>query len=120
MSRNPALTEQFRTLLAQLTSLTVSGSLRWERQINSAHRYARWNNNLLILGPAAPLEDHKTPRYLFITPFDAPTCIEVTSDDKGLRAPLLALVYAVEAATANQEPRDPFALTQDALSGLLQ
>ena len=120
MSRNPALTEKFRTLLAQLTSLTVSGSLHWERQINSAHRYARWNNNLLILGPDAPLEDHKTPRYLFITPFNAPTCIEITSDDKELRAPLLALVYAVEAATANQEPRDPFALTQDALSGLLQ
>lgn len=119
MPRDSALTEELRALLAQLTSLSVNGSLHWERQVNSAHRYASWNNNLLILGPAAPLEVHKTPRYLFITPFNAPTCIEVTSDDEELRAPLLAVVYAVEAATANQEPRDPFALTEDALASLL-
>jgi len=120
MSRNPELTEQFRTLLAQLTTLTVSGSLHWERQVNSSHRYAKWNNNLLILGPAVPLEDHKTPRYLFITPFSSPNCIEITSDDNELRASLLALIYAVEAATANEEPRDPFSLNQDALSSLFK
>ena len=44
-------------LLAQLTSLTVNGNLQWERQTNSAHRYARWNSNLLILGPTSPLDD---------------------------------------------------------------
>lgn len=120
MARNPALTEQFRTLLAQLTSLTISGSLHWDRQINSSHRYAKWNDNLLILGPAAPLEDHKMARYLFITPLNAPTSIEINSDDPELRASLLALVYAVEAATADQKPRDPFALTQGALASLFK
>jgi hypothetical protein len=117
MVRDQALAEQQRTLLAELTSLTVSGSLRWERQLHSAHRYARWHNNLLILGPNASLNDHKIPRYLFLTPFSSPTGIEITSEDLALRAALLELVYAVEAATADQELRDPFALTQEALSG---
>ena len=104
-----------RDLLGQLTSLTVNGNLQWERQMNSAHRYARWNNNLLILGPTSPLDDHDIPRYLFITPFSAPTGTEIKTDDTGLRAPLLALVYAVEAATADQTPRDTFALSEHAL-----
>ena len=116
MSEDQVLTER-RQLLAQLTSLTVNGSLRWERQARSAHRYARWNSNLLILGPTSPLDDHNVPRYLFITPFRARTGIEITSEDTDLRASLLALVYAVEAATADQEPRDPFALSEPALSG---
>lgn len=105
-------------LLAQLTSLTTTGSLRWERQARSAHRYARWNNNLLILGPTSPLDDHKIPRYLFLTPFSSPTGMEITSEDKDLRAPLLALVYAVEAATSDQPPRDPFALSEQLFSSL--
>lgn len=104
-----------RDLLAQLTSLTVNGQLRWERQSNSAHRYARWNNNLLILGPTSPLDDHEIPRYLFITPFSSPTGTEIKSDEPDLRAPLFALVYAAEAATADQTPRDPFALSEYAL-----
>jgi hypothetical protein len=115
MSEDQVLGEQ-RELLAQLTSHTATGSLKWERQRNSAHRYARWNNNLLILGPTASLDDHEIPRYLFLTPFTAPTGIEITTEDSGMRAPLLALVYAVEAATAVQAPRDPFALGEHALS----
>ena len=115
MAQDQALTER-RELLAQLTSLTTTGSLRWERQVRSAHRYARWNNNLLIVGPTAPLDDHKIPRYLFITPLSSPTGIEITSEDPDLRAPVLALVYAVEAATSDQTPRDPFALSEQALS----
>ncbi len=115
MAQDQALTER-RELLAQLTSLTAHGSLRWERQVRSAHRYARWNNSLLILGPTAPLDDHEIPRYLFITPFSAPTGIEITSEDADLRAPLLELVYAVEAATSDLTPRDPFALSEHALS----
>jgi hypothetical protein len=114
MAQNQALTERGE-LLTQLTSLTASGSLRWERQARSAHRYARWNSNLLILGPTSPLDDHKVPRYLFITPFSSPTGIEITSEDTDLRASLLALIYAVEAATSDQEPRDPFALSERAL-----
>jgi len=103
-------------LLAQLTSLTADGNLRWERQAHSAHRYARWKNNLLILGPTNPLDDHKIPRYLFITPFNSPTGVEITTEDKDMRPALLSLVYAVEAATVRQPPRDPFALNEEALS----
>ena len=115
MAQDQALTER-RALLAQLTSLTATGSLHWERQVHSAHRYARWNNNLLILGPTDSLDDHKIPRYLFLTPLNSPAGTEITTEDPELRAALLALVYAVEAATATQEPRDPFGITQEALS----
>jgi hypothetical protein len=117
MARDQALTERLRALLAELTSLTVSGTLRWERQLHSAHRYAKWNENLLILGPTDSLDDHEIPRYLFLTPLNSPTGTEITSADAELHAAVLALVYSVEAATATQEPRDPFALTQEALSG---
>jgi hypothetical protein len=116
MSEDQALAEG-RGLLAQLTSLTVNGSLRWERQARSAHRYARWNNSLLILGPTSPIDDDTVPRYLFITPFSSPTGTEITSDDTDLRVSLLALVYAVEAATSDQKPKDPFALSEQALPG---
>ena len=120
MGRDSALTERLRTMLAQLISLTANGTLHWERQLDSAHRYSKWNDTLLIIGPASSLEDHSTPRYLFATPLNSPSRIEINSSDRELRASLLALIYAVEAATANQEPRDPFALTQDALSSLFK
>jgi hypothetical protein len=109
-------TNEQQMLLAQLTALTAEGKLRWERQARSAHRYARWNSNLLILGPTAPLDDQRVPRYLFITPLSSPTGVEITSEDVDTRAALLSLVYAVEAATANQPARDPFALNEQALS----
>ena len=115
MGQDQATIERQR-LLAHLTSLTADGNLRWERQSNSAHRYARWKNNLLILGPTNPLDDHKVPRCLFITPFSSPTGVEITSEDVDMRAALLSLVYAVEAATVHQPPRDPFALNEEALS----
>ena len=115
MADEQAVAER-QALLAQLTSLTSGGSLKWERQRNSAHRYARRNNSLLILGPTASLDDHKIPRYLFLTPLTSPTGIEITTEDANLREPLLALVNAVEAATAHQAPRDPFALGEHALS----
>lgn len=115
MTHDQALAKR-RELLGYLTSLTATGSLHWERQLHSAHRYTRWNNNLLILGPAAPLDDHSIPRYLFINPLSSPIGTEITSEDRDMRASLLALAYSVEAATADQAPRDPFALTQEALS----
>jgi hypothetical protein len=116
MSEDEVLAER-RELLAQLTSLTVNGSLRWERQSRSAHRYARWNDNLLILGPTSPIDDDTVPRYLFITPFSSPTGTEITSEDADLRPSLLALVYAVETATSDQKAKDPFALSEHALPG---
>lgn len=54
MARDQVTKDRLTRLLAQLISLTRKGELHWERQLGSAHRYARWNNNLLILGPAEP------------------------------------------------------------------
>ena len=115
MTPNPATTERLRALLAQLAALTATNNLHWERQVNSAHRYARWNNNLLILGPDAPLDSGHIPRYLFITPFDSPDCIEVNSSDEELGAAVMALVKAVEAQTRKEAPQDPFAVSEELL-----
>jgi len=119
MARDAVTTERLRTLVAQLTSITEKGELHWERQIGSAHRYARWKNNLLILGPSAALGDSKIPRYLFITPFDSPACVEINSDDEELGQSVLGLVVAVEQASKNEPPTDPFALNDEILSRLV-
>ena len=118
MARDAATIERLRTLMTQLISRTEKGELHWERQVGSAHRYARWNNNLLILGPSEPISETKTPRYLFITPFDSPACIEINSDDEDLGQILLMLVARVEQACKNEPPTNPFALTEDILSRL--
>jgi len=118
MARDAAVTDHLRKLVAKVTSLTREGTLPWEKQLGSAHRYARWNNNLLILGPNNPLSDTAVARYLFVTPFDSPSCLELNSDDQELGHDLLALVAAVEEATKNEAPTDPFALTDDFLSTL--
>jgi hypothetical protein len=118
MARDAKSVARLQSLLAQITSLTEKGELHWERQINSAHRYARWNNNLLILGPDAPIEETKTPRYLFITPFDSPACIELNSVDEQFGPNVLKLVKTVESTSKNEPPTDPFALTEDVLSRL--
>jgi len=119
MASDPT-TERLRSLVAQITYLTTKGEIHWERQLDSAHRYARWNNNLLILGPDVPPADQTTPRYLFITPFDSPDCIEISSDRKDLGAAVLALVRAVESATAQNPPTDPFSITPELIDRLTQ
>jgi hypothetical protein len=118
MARDDAATERLGKLISRLTLLTGEGGLHWERQAGSSHRYARWNNHLLILGPAEPPTDESVPRYLFITPFDSPACVEVSSDDEQLGRGVLGLVAAVEAATKGEPPVEPFALTDDILSRL--
>jgi hypothetical protein len=118
MVRDAAKTERLRRLISRLVSLTEDGTLHWERQAGSAHRYARWNNNLLILGPDTPLSAGHLPRYLFITPFDSPAHIEINSNDEALGPAVLALVAAAEAVTGNDPPTDPFALTDEILSRL--
>ena len=118
MARDPAATNRLSTLLAQLISLTKSGQLHWERQVGSAHRYARWKNNLLILGPADPLSDTTLPRYLFITPFDSPACVEINSGDEDLGSSVKELVAAVEQMSKGEPPTDPFALTNEVLGRL--
>jgi hypothetical protein len=118
MSPNPTTTERLRGLLAQITALTATKDIHWDRRVNSAHRYARWNNNLLILGPDSPPDNTDVPRYLFITPFDSPDCIEVNSNDEELGAAVLALVKAVEAETRDDSPTDPFAVTAEMLNRL--
>ena len=118
MVRDAAVTDRLRKLVAKVTASTKAGELRWERQVGSAHRYARWNNNLLILGPDNPLSDTSVSRYLFVTPFDSPSCIEINSSDEQLGADVLALVAAVESATSGEAPTDPFAVTDEFLSTL--
>jgi hypothetical protein len=119
MARDAVTTERLRTLIEQLVSMTEKGELHWERQLDSAHRYARWKNNLIILGPSEPLSETKIPRYLFITPFDSPNCVEVNSNDEMLGELVLKLVEAVEQASKNEPPTDPFALSDDILSQLV-
>ena len=118
MARDPKATERLRNLLAQIINLTKSGALYWERQVGSAHRYARWKNNLLILGPAEPVSDTKIQRYLFVTPFDSPACVEVNSGDEELGSSVMELVATVEQMSKDEPPTDPFALTDEVL-GLL-
>jgi hypothetical protein len=118
MSRDSATTNRLRNLIAKLQSLTASGELHWEKQAGSAHRYARWNNHLVILGPSTPLRDTKVPRYLFITPFDSPDCIEINSDDAELGSAVIELVRKVEAASKDEPPTDPFAVTDQLLERL--
>ncbi|HVS20597.1 MAG TPA: hypothetical protein VHD88_02050 [Pyrinomonadaceae bacterium] len=119
MGRDSATTERLRHLISKIESLTDGGGLSWERQIGSAHRYARWNNNLLILGPAAPMSDQPVPRYLFVTPFDSPDCIEINSDDDELGPAVMKLVESVETASKNEPPTDPFSVTGDLLNRLV-
>lgn len=117
MNRTPALTEQLCLLLAQITSLTANGLLHWQRHAYSSHYYAQWDEVLMILGPDAPLKNHETTRYLHITPLFSLERIEIESDDPALRVPMLALVYAVEAATAHQHQplTEPLTLTDELL-----
>lgn len=117
MDRNAATTERLRGVIAKLESLTESKQLHWEKQAGSAHRYARWNNNLVILGPAAPL-DSDVPRYLFITPFDAPDYIEINSDDPELGSAVMTLARQVEEVSKDKPATDPFAVTQQLLERL--
>ena len=86
--------------------------------MGSAHRYARLNNNLLILGPDASLNETEVPRYLFVTPFDSPVCIEINSDDPELGSEVHRLAEQVEVATKNETPVDPFAVTEELLNSL--
>ncbi len=118
MTRDIATTNRLRNLIVKLSSLTDDGSLHWEKQAGSAHRYARWNNHLVILGPALPLSDPSVPRYLFITPFDSPDCIEVNSGDAELGSVLMNLVQEVETAARSGPSVDPFAITEQMLERL--
>ena len=119
MTRDSETTDRLRRFIDQITSLTEKRQLHWERQSGSAHRYARLNNHLLILGPATPVSDSNVPRYLFITPFDSPDCIEINSNDIDLGAAVLKLVQDVEALTQNEYATDPFAINLDFLDRLL-
>jgi len=118
MGRDSATTDRLRNLIAKLQSLTTSGGLHWEKQAGSAHRYARWNNHLVILGPAIPLSDTSVPRYLFVTPFDSPDCVEINSEDAELGPALTRLVAEVESAGKDEPATDPFAVTDQMLERL--
>src|SRR5207244_5893997 len=113
MDRDAATTDRLRNLISRIESLTEKGELHWERQFGSAHRFARWNNNLLILGPAEPLSDSSVPRYLMITPFDSPDCIEINSDDAELGADVTHFTAEFEKASKDQQTVDPFPINDE-------
>ena len=117
MKRDAAMTERLRGVIARLDSQTRNGELCWEKQAGSAHRYTQINNNLVIMGPAAPL-DSDVPRYLFITPFDSPDHFEVNSNDDELGPAVLSLAKAVEEACKDRPAVDPFAVTDNLLERL--
>lgn len=116
MTRDQGTSDRLLELLQQLISLTRKGELHWERQVGSAHRYARWKNNLLILGPAETPNDTDVPRYLFMTPFDSPSCIEINSKDEPLGGRLLELITEVEQMSKHEPPTDPFGISEEELS----
>src|SRR5438874_10480287 len=115
MDRDSATTARLRNLISKIDDLTGTNQLHWERQAGSAHRFARWNNNLLILGPTTPPSDTSVPRYLFITPFDSPDCIEVNSEDAELGSLVTRLIKEVDEATADQSASDPFSINPEIL-----
>jgi hypothetical protein len=116
--RDKASTGRLSALLVHLLALTKNGGVHWERQLGSAHRYARWNNNLLILGPAEPISETNLPRYLFITPFDSSSCVEINSADADLGRTLMDLVAIVEETSKDEPPTDPFDISEEELSRL--
>lgn len=116
MAREQAKTDRLKGLISQLRSLTETGALHWERQLGSAHRYANWRGNLVILGPAESISNADVPRYLFITPLDSPACIEINSKDEELGNDVMKLVAAVEKATEQEPPTDPFAVNEEVLN----
>jgi len=118
MVRDELTRDRLHRLISKVKELTDAGELHWEKQFGSAHRYALWGNNLLILGPAVALHDSTAPRYMFVTAFDSPRCIEVNSKDKQLGQAVLELISLVESVTEDQRPTDPFALTKEFLAGL--
>jgi len=118
MTSDPGAADRLRRFIGHVSSLTEKGELHWQRQLGSAHRYARLNNHLLILGPATPMTDSKVPRYLFITPFDSPECIEINSDDVKLGPAVLELAQKVETITQHQPATDPFAVNAEILNRL--
>jgi len=118
MTSEPKTADRLQRFIEHVSSLTEKGELQWERQLGSAHRYARLYNHLLILGPATPISDKHIPRYLFITPFDSPECIEINSDDVKLGAAVMKLAQQVEAVTQHQPATDPFAINAEILNRL--
>ena len=118
MTSDAGTVDRLRRFIDHISSLTEKGELHWERQLGSAHRYARLDNHLLILGPAAPIAETNIPRYLFITPFDSPECIEINSDDVTLGPAVMKLAQEVESITQHQPATDPFAINVEILNRL--
>src|SRR5262245_54657277 len=118
MTRDAATADRLRRFIEHITSLTKTHELHWERQIGSAHRYARLDNHLMILGPATPISEANVPRYLFITPFDSPDYIEINSDDGDLGADGMKLNKEGEVVSQHATATDPFAVHIEFLNRL--
>jgi hypothetical protein len=119
MTRETATTERLSTLLDKLRRLTSDGTISWERQSGSSHRYARWKEKLLIIGPHTSVDaSDDRIRYLFLTRIDSPLSLEISSADPDLGEGLTSLIDAVETATAHKPPTDPFAVNAAILEEL--
>lgn len=92
--RDRSTTKRLRALLNTLHSLTVDGTLHWERQRDSDRHHARWSGNVLVI---APYQSSKRIRqwYLYIAPLDSNETTEIHSNDEALGSDLLGLVRAV-------------------------
>ncbi len=66
MKHDLRLVVQQDLLLKRLIALTAAGSLRWEKQKGSLHRFADWDGVLLILGSGEPRPNDKTFHYLHV------------------------------------------------------
>ena len=118
MTRDSETIDRLRCFIERISSLTEKGELHWERQLGSAHRYARLDDHLLILGPAAPITETNIPRYLFVTALDSPECIEINSEDINLGAAVMKVTQEVDLITRNQPAIDPFAINVEFLNRL--
>ena len=113
MNHDLRLIERQHQLLTKITSLTAEGNIHWERQKGSSHRFANWDEVLLILGPGESSPNDKAFHYLHITPLFSLKWLEINTNDPKLHDSLLQLRAAVEEGTKDQLPTDPFALTDD-------
>ena len=102
MVRDPVVTEQLRKLLAQITRRSRRPALFTGRnKFARRHRYAEWNETVLIIGPGVSDEDQKTPRYVRFSPLFKQQWTEINSIDPELHDDVLALIDAVEASTGH-------------------
>lgn len=115
MARDKITTERLRALLSELRSATAQDKLHWERQLNSDRRYTKWSGKMVVIGPHVPGGRGPRQWYLFITPLTSHDTMEIHSHDAELGMDLLALLQAVDQASAGDPQIDPFDASSESL-----